>query len=29
MKSIVTKEIAMSEKNFINVEFNDDVESEN
>ena len=29
MKSIVTKEIAMSEKNFINVEINDDVEFEN
>ena len=29
MKSVVTKEIAMSEKNFINVEFNDDVEFEN
>ena len=29
MKSIVSKEIAMSEKNFINVEINDDVELEN
>ena len=29
METIVTKEIAMSEKNFINDEFNDDVEIEN